>query len=391
MDSLPLWAYYILGFPLLLGPLITLHELGHYLVGRWFGVGAEAFSIGFGKELVGWTDSRGTRWKLSAIPLGGYVQFKGDMNPASVPTADPQPATFGMATEPPPADSEAVGKAFNTAPLGHRALIVFAGPAANLLITLGIFLSFFMIIGRPVAINQDEQLTIASFSEQSAAPAAGLQVGDRLTAVDGVELESFHDLTRAVYLYPNRDLDITFERGSSTYTRTVRTYSEEMEDRFGNVSRIGLLGIAPLAQEARYDQERLGPVAATGMAFFATYNTLDMMLTGIAQIFTGERSVRELGGPIRIGKFAGEQLSAGLTVFVQFAALISLNLAFINLLPIPALDGGHLAFYAAEAVRRKPVGARGQEWAFRAGMALVLMLMLFVTVNDLVSLPFFRS
>ena len=391
MEGLPLWAYYILGFPLLLGPLITLHELGHYWVGRWFGVGADAFSIGFGKEIVGWTDRRGTRWKISAIPLGGYVQFKGDMNPASAVTTEPEPATFGMATEPRPAESHAVGKAFNTAPLGHRALIVFAGPAANLLITLGIFAAFFMFIGRPVAINQDEQLTIASFSEQSAAPAAGLEVGDRLTAIDGVELQSFHELTRAVYLYPNRDLAITFERDGRSFTRTVRTYSEDMEDRFGNVSRIGLIGIAPVAQQARYDKERLGPVAATGMAFTATSDMLDMMLTGIGQIFTGERSVRELGGPIRIGKFAGEQLSAGLTVFVQFAALISLNLAFINLLPIPALDGGHLAFYAAEAVRRKPVGARGQEWAFRAGMALVLVLMLFVTVNDLVSLPFFRS
>ena len=389
MDGLPLWAYYILGFPLLLGPLITLHELGHYLVGRWFGVGAKAFSIGFGKEVFGWTDKRGTRWKLSAIPLGGYVQFKGDMNPASAPVAEPEPATFGMATEPPPEDAGVSGRPFNRASLGQRALIVFAGPAANLLITLGIFAAFFMIVGRPVAVNGEEQLTIASFSDRSAAPEAGLRVGDRITEIDGSPVESFHDLTRAVYLYPDRDLDVTVVRGDSTMTRTVRTYSEEMEDRFGNVSRIGLIGIAPLAQQAEYDHRTLGPLAATGQAVVATGRTLDMMLTGIAQIFTGERSVRELGGPIRIGKFAGEQLSAGLTVFVQFAALISLNLAFINLLPIPGLDGGHLAFYGAEAVRRKPLNARSQEWAFRAGMTLVLLLMLFVTVNDLVSLPVF--
>ena len=376
-STLPLWLYYVIGFPLLLGPLVTVHELGHYLVGRWFGVHAEAFSIGFGKEIWGFTDKRGTRWKLAALPLGGYVQFKGDMNPASIPDAE----AVANATA-----DERVGS-FHHAALWKRALIVFAGPATNILLTLAIFASFFAFYGKPVPSDAEDQLTISEFAPNSAAQEAGLQVGDRIVSVDGKEMQGFRDLQDAVLMYPGRTLQFTVLREGDERRFAVTADSREITDRFGNTSRIGLVGIQ--AQAVEYEYERQGLAASLGLAVDHSLGIVDMMVTGIAQIVSGERSVKELGGPVKIAKFSGEQLSMGLLTFINFAALISLNLAFINLLPIPALDGGHLAFYAAEAVRRKPVGPRGQEVAYRAGVALVLMLMVFVTVNDLAGLPIF--
>ena len=370
--SIPFWMY-IVGFPLLLGPLVTLHELGHYLVGRWFGVHAEAFSVGFGKELAGFTDRRGTRWKLSALPLGGYVQFKGDMNPASAPDRrNPAAAT-------PVRDGS-----FQNAPLWQRALIVAAGPVTNILVTLAIFAGFFMAVGKPVAADPAQQLTVAGFSETSTAERAGIRVGDRIVEIDGKPMADFRDLQEAVMLYPGKQLAVTVERNGTRETFPVTAASVEQKDRFGNVSKIGLIGVRPAG--ASFAFERQGPLDSVGLAAAYSVDIVRMMVTGIGQILSGERSVKELGGPVKIAKFSGEQLSLGPLAFINFVALISLNLAFINLLPIPGLDGGHLAFYAAEAVRRKPVGPRGLELAYRTGMALVLMLMLFVTFNDLVSL-----
>lgn len=371
-QSVPLWIY-PLGFLLMLGPLVTLHELGHYLVGRFFGVGAEAFSVGFGKEIAGFTDKRGTRWKLSALPIGGYVQFKGDMNPASVPDPDNPPA---------PDD-------FHSKPLWQKALIVAAGPVANILIAIGIFAAFFMAIGQPVAADPAEENYIAAFPEESPAREAGLELGDRIVEVDGEVVVDFREVQQAIMLHPDTELDITIEREGERLTIPVTTRSEEIEDQFGNKSRIGLIGVETRPTERRF--EPVGPVSAIGLAGDQSVATVDMMVTGIQQIVTGKRSVEELGGPITIAKVSGEQLSLGWLEFATFAALISLNLAFINLLPIPALDGGHLAFYAVEAIRRKPASARSMEWAYRIGIATVLALMLFVTVLDIAKLPFFGS
>ncbi len=377
-EAVPIWMM-ILGFLLVLGPLVTLHELGHYLVGRWFGVKADAFSVGFGKEIAGRTDSRGTRWKLSALPLGGYVQFKGDMNPASIPDAKAQGALT---------DAERDGS-FQQATLWQRALIVFAGPATNLIVAVLIFAGFNLAYGTPVAVSPEEENVVVRFMDDSPAEAAGIEIGDRIVAVDGKAMPDYRTVQRTISLQPNATLDIAVERDGARRTIPVTTRSFAVTDRFGNESTVGLIGIESRATEMAF--EAVGPLTAIGLGFKQCIDIFDMMITGIVQIVTGDRSVKELGGPIKIAKFSGEQLSLGFASFVWFAAAISLNLAFINLLPIPALDGGHLAFYAAEAVRRKPVGPRGTEYAYRVGIALVLMLMLFVTVNDIVSLPIFGS
>lgn len=356
-------------FLLLLGPLVVVHELGHYLVARLFGIHADAFAVGFGKELAGWTDRRGTRWKLCAWPLGGYVQFAGDMNAASQP--DPEADAL-------PAEERA--RLFQFKPLWQRSLVVAAGPVTNLLFAVIIFAGFNFAFGKVVASAE-----IARFAESSAAQAAGMKLNDRIVAIDGSAVESFTQIPEMVAPYPGRTMDIAVMRGDERLTFRVKIADSLETDRFGNQGRIGRLGIGA----GKVEIAPVGPVEAVTLGWNQTIGIMRTMVAGIGQIFTGERSVKELGGPIKIAKYSGEQLSLGWLSFVSFAAMISINLAFINLLPIPALDGGHLAFYAAEAVRRKPLGVRSQEWAFRTGLALVLALMLFVTLNDIVSLPIF--
>jgi regulator of sigma E protease len=371
-ESPPFWMY-VVGFLLLLGPLITVHELGHLLVGRLFGVKADAFSIGFGKELAGFTDRQGTRWKLSALPLGGYVQFKGDMNPASVP--DPNaPAEEGS---------------FQSAALWKRALIVAAGPVTNLVVAIAIFAAFFAIIGKPTIADGEDSRTIGAFSQGSVAEAAGLKVGDVVVAIDGRAINDFTDLKTTVSLHPGKRMVITADRAGEQITVALTTARIERKDNFGNVSSEGLIGVAPAG--GKYVLEKVGILEAIPLGAKQSWDFMGIMITGIQQIVTGERSVKELGGPLKIAKYSGEQMSMGAAAFFHSAALISLNLAFINFLPIPALDGGHLMFYLAEAIRRKPVGPQATEWAYRTGIALVLMLMVVVTVNDIVSLPIFGS
>ena len=362
---------YLIGFPLLLGPLVTVHELGHYLVGRWFGVHAEAFSIGFGSEIFGWTDRAGTRWRVSALPLGGYVQFKGDMNPASV-SAPEAPMEKGS---------------FQAAALWKRALIVAAGPVTNLVVAIAILAGFFAILGKPVFENPEASATVAYFSENSPAEKAGMQVGDTIVAVDGNATPDFQALVENVSLYPEQVLNVEVMRNGERLTFDVRTVREKTDDGFGNKGDRGLLGVGPSDEARKVTWETVPLLASIPMAVNRCITITQMMITGIKQVVTGQRSIKELGGPVKIGKVAGERLSLGPVPFIELLALISLNLAFINFLPIPALDGGHLAFYAVEAVRRKPVGPRATEWAYRTGIALVLTFMVVVTFNDVTSLP----
>ena len=372
LQSVPIWMW-ILGFLLVLGPLVTVHELGHYLVGRWFGVKAEAFSVGFGKELLGRTDQHGTRWKLSAIPIGGYVQFKGDMNPASMPEA-------GSLKDLTPAERDGN---FHLAALWKRALIVLAGPVTNILVALGIFAAFFMIYGKALPADPNQENVIREFSEVSAARDAGLKIGDKIVSVEGEQLTDFRHLMRSVSLYPGKTVSISYSRSGQLTTVPVKIGTFEDTDDFGNTSKVGRIGVYAAAERTFAP---VGVGEALALSVNQSVQIAEMMVIGVKQIIVGDRSVKELGGPIKIAKFAGEQLSLGAFEFTFFVALISLNLAFINLLPIPALDGGHLAFYAAEAVRRKPAGEVGTEWAYRTGVVVVLMLMIFVTANDVLGL-----
>jgi regulator of sigma E protease len=354
----------ILSFLLVIGPLIFVHELGHYFVGRWFGVKAETFSIGFGREIAGWTDKRGTRWKLSWLPLGGYVKFAGDMNPASQPSAE--------WLELP---SEERAQTFQAKPVWQRFLIVAAGPFTNFVVAILIFTGFLMALGEPRT-----PPVVSQIEPGSAAAAAGLQAGDRILAIDGGEIERFEDISRHVVLHPGKQVTIRYARGGAVREVETRLKLNVQRDRFGNEFRSGLLGVRgePVIEE-------VSPGEAVGGAFRLTSYVVTTTVEGIGQIITGKRSVKELGGPLKIAKFSGEQASLGLLAFLWFLAVISINLGFINLLPIPMLDGGHLLLYLIEGVRRKPLKPEAQEWAFRTGLAALLALMVFVTFNDLAS------
>lgn len=355
----------LLAFALVIGPLVFLHELGHYLAGRLFGVRADEFSIGFGRELFGITDKRGTRWKFSLLPLGGFVKFAGDMDPSS--RSDPDWLLL-------PAEERA--QTFQAKPLWQRAIIVAAGPFTNFLIALVILAGFAVAFG-----ELRTSAVVGQVEPGSPAQIAGLAPGDRITGLGGRPVDSFQDMVRFVQIRAGERVTIDYER-RGTPRSTVAVIGTRVEkDRFGNIVRLGRLGIATDPRSARF--EPVSPIAAPGVALRKIGDIVSMMGEVVGQIVMGKRPVSELGGPLQIAKVSGEQFALGLSSFVFFIALVSLNLAVVNLLPVPVLDGGHLLFYAIEAVRRRPIDSRVMEWAFRGGLAAVLALMLMVTFNDL--------
>lgn len=364
----PLW-FIVVAFLLAIGPLVFFHELGHYWVARWFGVGAEQFSIGFGREIFGWTDKRGTRWKVGWLPLGGYVRFVGDMNPASQP--EPESALL----------PEQRAVAFHFKPWWQRFLIVLAGPAANFLLAIAIFAGFFAAYGAPQTPN-----LVAGVTAGSAAERAGLRIGDQIIELDGRSTPTFEMIGHIASLNPGETVVIRVRRGVQLLDLTTTLSVVEETDRFGRRFKIGQLGIPNPGQ-------RMVSVDAVDLIPAAIDRTVVLtrsMIEGLWQIVSGRRSVKELGGPLKIAQIAGQQASLSWLDFINLVALISINLGFINLLPVPMLDGGHLVFYAAEAVRRRPVSERAQDWAFRGGLALLLALLVFVTINDLASFGLFE-
>ena len=353
----------VLAFALVIGPLVFLHEMGHYLAGRWFGVKIDAFSIGFGNELFGWTDKRGTRWKFSALPLGGYVMFGGDRNPASIPDA----AWLEL-----PAEER--GRTLQGKPVWQRAIVSAAGPVVNFIVAIVIFAGIAMAYGVDAT-----PATVSLVQPGSAAAAAGIRVGDRVTMLGGRPVDTFSDLANFTLMRPGERVPVLLSRDGRPVQLDLTIGAVEQKDRFGNAYRVGRLGIAagkPVFREVGLLEAPLAGLRMTGAALQSTVD-------GLGQIITGRRSVDELGGPLRIAKISGETLSLGTPYLISFIATISINLGFINLLPVPLLDGGHLFFYAIEAIRRRPVTANVQEWAFRGGLAAILALMVMVTINDL--------
>ncbi len=353
----------ILSFVLVIGPLVFVHEMGHYLAGRYFGIKADAFSIGFGREIAGFTDKRGTRWKFGWLPLGGYVKFAGDMNPASQPSAD--------WLELPAAERR---QTFQAKSVWQRAIVVAAGPVINFIVAIVILGGFALAYG-------DIRMppVVGAAMPGSPAAAAGLQAGDRVTALGGRSIETFDDMARFARIRAGERVRIDVTRNGQQISRDLVIATDLQRDRFGNEFRVGRLGIAG----SKPVIVPVGLLEAPVVAVKRTGEIVSMMVETLGQVITGRRSVKELGGPLSIAKVSGEQMSLGIEAYVFLIALVSINLGFINLLPVPMLDGGHLFFYAIEAVRRRPVGPEVQEWAFRGGLAAILALMLLVTFNDL--------
>jgi regulator of sigma E protease len=360
-----------IAFVLLLGPLVFLHELGHYLAGRWFGVKAEEFSIGFGREIAGITDKRGTRWKFGWLPLGGYVRFAGDMNPAS----QPSPEWLAL-----PAQERS--QTFQAKPLWQRAIIVAAGPIANFIVAILILSAFALAFGENRTPN-----TVGIVLPGSAAAGVGLKPGDRVTALGGRSTETYADMLKYTQLRPNEPVRIEYQRAGREYAVDAVIGVRVETDRFGNTYKIGRLGIGPGTAVLT----PVGILEAPLVGIRQTIDIVQMTLDGLGQIITGRRSLSELGGPLKIAQISGERLALGPVEFVFLIALISINLGFINLLPVPVLDGGHLLFYAVEAVRRRPVEPQVMEWAFRGGLIAILALMLLVTLNDLGAFGVWRN
>jgi regulator of sigma E protease len=370
--SNPGFLFTVLAFLLVIGPLIFIHELGHYFVGRWFGVKADAFSIGFGREIFGWTDKRGTRWKVGWLPLGGYVKFAGDMNPASAPTDE-------WLSLPP----EERAKTFQSKKVWQRFLIVLAGPATNFLFAIVALMVLFASYGYPSTPS-----TIGVVLPNTAAAAAGFRPGDRITSVNGSRVETFSDLRTYVALRPEEAMRFTVRRGETEIELRATPRATSEPDEFGNRARVGTLGVRP---EGRFEFTPLPVAQLPGAAIGQTVDIVQTMVTALGQVIVGQRSFRELGGPLQIAKVSGQQASLGWLPLLWLMIVVSINLGFINLLPIPLLDGGHLLFYAIEGVRRKPLKPQAQEWAFRTGLAVLLALMIFVTLNDLASFGLFEK
>jgi len=356
----PLWLV-LVAFVCALGPLVFFHEFGHYFVARLFGIPAETFSIGFGHELFGWTDRQGTRWKVAWLPLGGYVRFVGDMTPASNPAE--------LESIPP----EIRDRAFQLRPVWQRFLVVLAGPLFNFILAILIFAAFFTFVGTP------QTNVVGAIVPNTAAARAGLQPGDRILEVAGQGTPNFNDISNVVAIRPNEKVSVTIERAHKVQKLEVTLGSDMVEQTAGQKVRRGLLGVFPTMQV----MEPVPVYRAVPMSVDYTLSFTRSMVDGIAQIFRGKVSPKELGGPIKIAQIAGTAAELGPLAFVQLLALLSINLGFINLLPVPMLDGGHLFFYAVEAVRRKAPSADALEWAFRGGLALIVALVLFVTFNDL--------
>ncbi|MCA3249115.1 MAG: RIP metalloprotease RseP [Holosporaceae bacterium] len=358
---------YFLPFIGIITLLVFVHEAGHFLAARWCGVRVEVFSIGFGPELFGWNDRHQTRWKFSLLPLGGYVKMYGDSTAASTPDSD---NIDKMSPE-----ERAVS--FHGKNLRQKALIVVAGPAANFLFAWVLLTLMFVFIGQTITKPIISEVVAGSAAEQ-----AGFQVGDEILSVNGRRLLRFQDLQRAVQLGLNEPLAIEYRRGDQVLNQTVNPVVKEITDRFGAKQYIGMLGVKANGVEV----VPVAPLDAAPQAVVEIYDLSVGTLKAIGQIIRGARSAEDLGGPLRIAQMSGDYAAVNLDQMLYFLVLLSCNLGLINLLPLPALDGGHLFFYIIEGLRGRPLALKIQEYSMMVGVALVASLMVFVTYNDIRSL-----
>lgn len=363
---------YLLPFLFILTIVVFVHELGHFLVARWCGVGVKTFSIGFGPEIFGFYDGHGTRWRVAWIPLGGYVKFIDDENAAS--------AGQTSLEDLPPEDR---ARSFQGKPLAKRAAIVAAGPFANFVLAIAIFTAIFSFYGERITAPK-----VDAVAPNSAAARAGFQPGDQVVSIDGDEINNFTTMQRIVSMSPDQPLRFVVDRGGVEVELTATPERKEITDRFGNKLRIGLLGIQRSASPDDWTWERHDPVTAFVMAVKECYFVISRSLGYLYDVIVGREDADQLGGPLRIAQVSGQVATAGFIALLNLAAIISVSIGLINLFPIPMLDGGHLLFYGIEAVRGKPLSQSTQEMGFRIGLAFVLMLMIFATWNDLIHLKF---
>lgn len=362
---------YIVPFLFVLTIVVFFHELGHYWVARWNKVDIEVFSIGFGKEVFGRNDKHGTRWKLCMIPLGGYVKFRGDANAASVPD-------FKQLSK--MSEAEKTGS-FEHKRVGQRAAVVVAGPVANFILAIVIFTGSFYFEGRYIT-----DPVVVEVQKDSAAELAGFLPEDLVLSIDGEPISSFNDIQRVVAPSPDVELTFVVRRNGHEITLLATPKSREQTDRFGNTQKIGMIGVVSNNKAGNLRIQEYGLVEATGEAISETWYIATRTLGYLGDIIVGKQSADQLGGPIRIAKVSGDVATLGLSALINLAAILSISIGLLNLFPVPMLDGGHLVFYAYEAIRGKPLSENAQEIGFRIGLAAVLMLMVFATWNDVTQL-----
>jgi regulator of sigma E protease len=361
---------YIVAALLVFTPIVFIHELGHFLVARWCGIKIDTFSIGFGKELFGFDDRHGTHWQVSAVPLGGYVKFTGDDNAASVPD---QAAIDAVPEE------ERVGL-FYFAALWKRVAVVAAGPIANFLLAIAIIASLFLAFGR-----YELEPRVTEVLPDQPAEQAGIKKGDLILEINGRRIDTFTDVRRVVSLSTGNELAIVVERNGERVSLLAVPERRESPDGLGGVQRIGMLGIRGGGADAKYVLREYGPGEAVVEAVKETGAIIEGTLVYIGRIFVGRESADQLSGPLGIAKMSGDvvERGGGLSL-LNLAAILSVSIGLLNLFPIPMLDGGHLMFYAYEAIAGRPLDAKAQDISFRFGFALVILLFLFVTFNDIV-------
>ena len=365
------WYYlsWVVPFLFVLGVVVFVHEMGHFLVARFFGVTVETFSIGFGPEIGGFYDRYGTRWRLAWVPLGGYVKFKGDENAASFPSKE---NLEGLS------DAERRGN-FHAKPVAQRAAVVAAGPLANIILAIVVFTFWFMFMGKPIL-----EPRVASVEPNSAAAEAGFQPGDLIRTIGGSAILSFDDIQRIVMFKAETQLDIVIDRAGQEMALAATPRLKEVNDGDGNLMKIGQLGIG--RQGDNIIIMKFGPIGAFNQSLSETYFWMKQPLIFIRMLATKQASADQVRGVIGIAQLSRKVANIGFVELFRWIAIISINIGLLNLFPIPMLDGGHLVFYGIEAIRGRPLSERTMEIGFRIGFALVIMLMIFATRNDVIHL-----